>query len=483
MYDIIFCSKHDKNLAAFEKFKELHPNAKWLPNVKTLGQAVSSSVSMSMTSMHWLITDDVIIHADLDLNWKTETWDRPYPHVWQTVDYLGTVIDEFAGVYLIPNRYKVSSEELATMVLARSKLMEGMQQVLKPYDVVYASYDMYRDIAHAAECLSVSCNTEMHWIIMDDVQIKHDWDFNWRPQPWDRGYVHVWKTQDANGNTLDNTGVYLVPGNYEPTGDELQQGSLKSVKYMDDVASVAVPYDIFFISYQESNAEDNFKMLQDRFPRAQHVHGIKGIHNAHMRCAELSKTSMFYTVDADTVVDNSFAFDYRPPDYDRQYLHLWHSRNPVNDLSYGWGAIKLWPTRLVREFQSNWLDFTTTVGNIKIIPDVVATSNYNCDKLSTWRSGFRESVKLCHNIAQGDHIESLERLLVWCTVANDVPYAKHSCHGANAGVEFYIKSKNDGDLKSLKKINDFDWLIDRFNNRAQSTLALDRSMLISKLRD
>jgi hypothetical protein len=483
MYDIIFCSKHEKNQDAFEKFRLSYPNAKWLPNVTTISQAVSSSVKMSMTSMHWLITDDVIIHPDIDLTWKTETWDRPYPHIWKTVDHLGNPVDEFAGVYLIPNRYQVSPDELTKGVLSRFKSMEGAQQVLKPYDVVYASYDVHRNIAHAAEVLSNHCATEMHWIIMDDVKLKPNWDLNWRPFHWDRKYVHVWKTADTNGTALNHTGVYLVPGNYQTSGDEIQQGSLNSIKPMPDTASIAVPHDIFFISYQEPNAAEYFKMLQDRFPRAQHVHGIKGIHNAHMRCAELSQTSMFWTVDADTLVDNGFEFDYRPPDYDRQYLHLWHSRNPVNDLSYGWGAIKLWPTQLVREFRSNWLDFTTSVGNIKIIPDVVATSNYNCDKISTWRSGFRESVKLCHNIAQGDHVESLERLVVWLTVANEVDYAKHSLYGARAGVEFYISCKEQGNISAIKNINDFDWLIDRFNNRRQSNLETDRSLLLSKLRD
>ena len=33
-------------------------------------------------------------------------------------------------------------------------------------------------------------------------------------------------------------------------------------------------FDIIFISYQEPNAEENFKQLQNRFPIAQRVHGI-----------------------------------------------------------------------------------------------------------------------------------------------------------------------------------------------------------------
>ena len=182
-------------------------------------------------------------------------------------------------------------------------------------------------------------------------------------------------------------------------------------------------------------------------------------------------------------MDDSFAFDYRPPDYDRQYLHLWHSRNPVNGLSYGWGAVKLWPTRLVREFKSNWLDFTTTVGNIKIIPDVIATTNYNCDEISTWRSGFREAVKLCSNVHNGDQMESLSRLLVWLSAASTADYAAASAQGARAGVQYYLECRGANKSAQLSKINDFDWLADRFNSRNMSLTEPTRADLVAALRD
>lgn len=484
MYDIVFASKHDKNKQAFEVFKESYPNAKWLPNVTTLSQAISSSVKLSMTSMHWLITDDVIVHPDMDLTWKTETWDRPYVHTWTTINSAGNPVDEFAGVYLVPNKYKLSSEELSSGWPTKTKPMSGLQHMLAAYDIVHASYDQHRSIAEACQSLIASCQTEMIWLVMDDVILNPDWDISWRPPVWDRIYAHAWKTDTGHdGQSAIHTGVYLVPNNYVPTGEEIQQGSLGSVKQISTVASSAIPYDIFFMSYGESNADDNFRLLSDRFPRAQRVSGIKGIHNAHIRCAELSKTSMFWTVDADTVADAGFNFDYRPPDYDRQYLHLWHSRNPVNDLSYGWGSIKLWPTRLVREFRSNWLDFTTTVGNIKIIPDIVATSHYNCDDYSTWRSGFREAVKLCRNVNNGDLFESMERLIVWLTVSSSADFAEASRQGAIAGVEFYVQCKEDNKLEKLTKINDFDWLHNRFKDKKAAQSAPSRTDLWSMLRD
>ena len=44
-------------------------------------------------------------------------------------------------------------------------------------------------------------------------------------------------------------------------------------------------YDIVFISYQEINAEENWHRLKSRFPMTKRVHGVKGIHNAHIEAA------------------------------------------------------------------------------------------------------------------------------------------------------------------------------------------------------
>jgi hypothetical protein len=482
MYDIFFASKHARNKLAYEVFVQQYPSARWLPNVKTLSLAVAAASPLCNTNMYWLITDDVTLDPSLDLSWKAETRDRPYPHIWPTVDAHANRCDEFAGVYLIPKRYKLTDADMHTGFLSASKQMQGATQILKHYDSFTA--ESMSDIAQACTHAAAHCRTEMHWIIMDDAIVLPDMDLGWRPPVWDRSYVHVWKSSDADGNELDHhTGIYLVPGDYEPSSEEVQQQSLHALKTVDTIASSMRPYDIFYISYQEPDAEANFDLLRQRFSRAQHVSGIKGIHNAHIKCAELSKTKMFWTVDADTIVDASFDFTYRPPDYDQQYLHLWHSRNPVNDLSYGWGAVKLWPTKLVREFKSNWLDFTTTVGNIKIIPHVVATTRYNCDALSSWRSGFREAVKLCHNIAKGDHAESLERLIVWLNVENPVPWAHESTQGARAGVVFYLDCKRKNEVRSTKNINDFDWLIDRYNNQTMEYDAIEKSDLLESLRD
>lgn len=215
-------------------------------------------------------------------------------------------------------------------------------------------------------------------------------------------------------------------------------------------------YDIFFISYDEETAEQNWTLISERMPHARRVHGIKGIHNAHKACANAAFTEMFWTIDGDTVIDDGFDFNFIPPIWDRSYLHLWYSRNPINDLVYGYGSLKLWPKKSLIEFDGNWLDFTTTVGNIKIIDNVVATTNFNFNAYSAWKSAFRESVKLCLNISNGDLGESLDRLVTWATKQNPVPFSSDAKLGVRHGIRYFLDSKDDRD--ALRRINDFEWL-------------------------
>ena len=61
--------------------------------------------------------------------------------------------------------------------------------------------------------------------------------------------------------------------------------------------------DVFYISYNESFADENYEMLKVFAPHAQRVHGVKGIFEAHKKAAEQSNTTHFYVVDADAIIE------------------------------------------------------------------------------------------------------------------------------------------------------------------------------------
>lgn len=221
-------------------------------------------------------------------------------------------------------------------------------------------------------------------------------------------------------------------------------------------------YDIFFISFDEPNADENWHRLKSRFARAKRVNGIKGINNAHAECANQSITKMFWTVDADTVVDNTFGFDYPVMPWDEKYLHVWYSRNPVNNLEYGYGSIKLWPCAVAKKKTGSWLDFTTTVGKIKIIEQTVSTTRFNTDPFNSWKSGFREAVKLSRSAVLSNDSESFERLCEW-TFAKDAEYSDIAVQGVIDGINFFVNAYETPER--LQLINDFEWLKLKFKTQ------------------
>jgi hypothetical protein len=220
-------------------------------------------------------------------------------------------------------------------------------------------------------------------------------------------------------------------------------------------------YDIIFISYNEPNADENFAKLKSRFPYAQRVDGVKGIHQAHMIAAKKSFTKMFWVVDADAIILDTFKFDYVVSDYDLENVHVWRSRNPVNGLEYGYGGVKLLPKLLTLNMDLTKPDMTTSISSLfKAMPEVSNITEFNTDPFNSWKSAFRECVKLASKtIDRQNDAETTDRLDVWCSIGTDLDVLSGAQEGRKYGLE------NKDKPEALKKINDFDWLKERFDGR------------------
>ena len=218
-------------------------------------------------------------------------------------------------------------------------------------------------------------------------------------------------------------------------------------------------YDIIFISYQESNAEHRYSILKQRFPYAKRIHGVKGIHQAHIEAAKISLTDMFWAVDADAIIVEDFDFSYIPKIEEQEWVHVWHSRNPVNDLTYGYGGVKLLPRQLTLDMDTTSSDMTTSISsNLKVIEEVSNITAFNIDSFSTWRSAFRECAKLASKtIDRQKKEETDERLKTWTTYASG-DYSGDALRGARDGMRFGLSNSSN-----LNLINDFDWLKEQFN--------------------
>jgi hypothetical protein len=172
---------------------------------------------------------------------------------------------------------------------------------------------------------------------------------------------------------------------------------------------------------------------------------------------------MFWIVDGDAELVSTFDLDYQVARWDIDTVHVWRSKNPINNLVYGYGGVKLFPRLLTINMDTTKPDMTTSISSkFKAVHEISNITAFNTDPFNTWKSAFRECTKLASKIIdrQKDD-ETIERLEVWKTVGTNTPYGSYAIAGAIAGAEYGEKNKNN--IESLKKINDFDWLKEQFN--------------------
>lgn len=323
------------------------------------------------------------------------------------------------------------------------------------------------DFVTSFEQIKSKAFTKFFWVVWSDLNVDPNFDFSYKVLDWDKDYVHVYK----NGEYYD--GICLIPKSAEFSQKEFfNRFFVNGKKEIDLIASRPKSFDVFFISYNEPNADKNYEILLKKIPYAKRIDGVEGIHNAHMQAAEKSSTEMFWVVDADAIILEEFQF-FTPqiPYYNFQErtmfnetVHVWKSQNPVNDLVYGYGGVKLLPKKLTLEMDLSKPDMTTSISKrFKIMNTVSNITSFNTDPFSTWRSAFRECVKLSSNVIDRHYDEETDqRLKIWCTKGKESIHGEYAIEGANQGKKY--GEENIGNLKALSMINDFNWLRNKFYN-------------------
>ena len=215
--------------------------------------------------------------------------------------------------------------------------------------------------------------------------------------------------------------------------------------------------DVIFISNGESIADANWQQLLGLCGRARRSDGVTGREAAYKAAAELSTTPWFFAVFAKTEVLPDFKFDYQPDRMQQPKHYIFHSKNPVNNLEYGAMNINLYNRQLVLDTQPG-LDFTLSAAH-EVVPICASISRFNTDPWVTWRSAFREVLKLQREVDQGADVEIQYRLNTWLTVAHG-ENAQWCLQGAADAAQYY-QSVN-GDYGMLKLSFDWAWLQDHY---------------------
>ena len=413
--------------------------------------------------MFWVIDAFTKLSKEFDFSYYPTQWDKDLVHVFANED------GEYRNVRLVPKKTflnkQFTDKEIANNSFENLKEMNTVASLKPKWPVVRLEnlsakhfYNHVKDI-----------KDPFVWTIDPDVRENINLINNgFMPEITNVNKIHSWQKQNSLNNKVHGYGgLRLWPTSIDlksVKSEQLKLNRFKNLQYVKQVGAVSKPFDIVYLSYHEPFADKNFGKLQDHIRSTNStlkliwIRDIKGIFEAHKQASLRASSKMFWVVDADAEILQDFNFDYIPDVYDEEVVHVWSSKNPINDLEYGYGGVKLFPTEMVRNADTWGLDFTTGLSNrFKSMPQISCITKFNTDPFSTWRSAFRECVKLTIN----DDEESKERLQAWLNIDKDGKFTAEAIKGALEGNTFAKQNKNN--LEELDKINDYEWLNEQFN--------------------
>jgi len=212
--------------------------------------------------------------------------------------------------------------------------------------------------------------------------------------------------------------------------------------------------DIVFISNGEPNAEQNYKRLSlaPKDNRLVRVDNINGRAAAYHAAARASTTPWFFAVFAKLQVDIDFDWTWQPDRMQQAKHYIFHARNPVNGLVYGHQAMIAYNRQLVLANPGVGLDFTLDSPH-EVVPVLSGVAHYDTSPWSSWRTAFRECIKLKASLPD---VESEYRLGKWLDVNSDEADPQWSRWGAEDAVEYY--DQVNGNFDALKKSYEWSWL-------------------------
>ena len=437
-------------------------------------EQIKNFESVCDSTMYWCVDPNVTYVDDWKFDYIPTKWEEHVVHVFLDTN------DEPRSVRLIPTgtitdndlsiKHIVNNSFEHLKVVYRHATRPTVLPVYGFNTETSANTNGKESLKQQLEAFSAHADGKPFFTVDDDVTVLPDFEYAYTAQLDSVDKTHVWqRLNPRTGNTHSYGGVRLWPNPptlalKELTTDRIKLNRMdaRKLQYVKQPASLFAEYNIVMLSYKE-----DIQLVEQRIQRIQeqtnstviHVRGVEGIFEAHKAAAGKVSSSMFWVVDADADIKEDFDFSYIPDAYDHEVVHVWASENPITGMEYGYGGVKLFNTQQVLDATSWGLDFTTGLSNrFKSMPQVSCVTRFNTDPYSTWRSAFRECVKLCMNTDS----ESKQRLEAWLNPIADSKFAQEARLGAEQGVQYATSNKNNSAL--LAKINDYSWLQEMYES-------------------
>jgi len=212
---------------------------------------------------------------------------------------------------------------------------------------------------------------------------------------------------------------------------------------------------VIFISSGESQAVDNYSRLRALCPTAKICsnNSSLGRLNGYQTAAHLSDSDWFIAVFAKCwVLDNFENFDWVPDYWQKPKHYIFMNHNTSNDLVYGHMAPIAYNTQLLLK-TTGGLDMTLAQPHA-VVPIRLSSVSLQHDPWVSWRTAFREVIKLLHYGKTDQSIEWQHRLWTWENHATGSD-ATWILRGAQDARAFYDRC--DGELTWLIMSNEWDW--------------------------
>ena len=411
------------------------PNTRVVPFVGSYLEVLKSVVHDIKTEYFWFFSNFVELKQNFDINYIPEQHEKEQIHVWYAT-HPKAGLNKEGNVFLIPtNIFKQQVHDL--------KYLRDYKEINYHPDPILFQRPLAITLFKITDPVRAYKTSKVFytWMVNTDIDTKDVPNFY--PSFWEDEKTYTW------GQTKD---IILLPGNRD-----VKQFSDIGNSLHFDLDYPITPMDIIFLSYDEPNAEENWKKLKAKYPRAKRSHGVKGRTQAYYAAAALSETEYFFAVFPTIDIDDNFDFNFQPDRMREACHYIFHCKNPVNGLEYGHRAVILYNKFLCLSTIHPSLDFTLSQPHT-VIPQLCGTSHFNITPEISWRVAFREVIKLCE---MKPTVESKHRLKKWCELGKGA-YALLVQRGALDAVEYYKEA--NGDKTALMHSYELEWLKEKFKS-------------------
>jgi len=435
MFDVFIMDMggHEDNVA---NLKTLLPHAQVVRYYDNHLDTLKRCIARCRTPFAWVISS-CCDYSDFDFSYRAKPWEAYQIHCWASGS------QQYGDTFLVP--------------VAEFKRQQAVERLEWYKDINWHDSGVPRLEWHEAICGTENITQEMKdfesttaYCIVN----AFNEDISYDPPLWKNRAVYTFNKSNSISLIPREIKAHLTTQIYDYPFIIKQKHEVLSDK----------PLDIIYISNGEPDAELWYEHLLKTVSASgatnwvRRVKDVNGRANAYRAAASISQTDWFFAVFAKLEVADTFDWSWQP-DYLQEPKHyIFHSKNPVNGLEYGHMGIIAYNRRLVLDTHVPGLDFTLSKPHA-VIPVVSGTAHYNTTPELTWRTAFRECIKLFDDVQKNSSVESQYRLDCWLGQAEG-EHGMWSLLGAKDAIDYWLTC--EGKYEFLMLTFEWWWLKDYY---------------------